>query len=47
MTEPATVNIVNAAGVTVNTFTIQPGQTIKTNVIAGVYIVNQKKIAVD
>ena len=43
----AGVRIVNAAGLTVAEFTIQPGETIATPVnVAGVYIVNNKKIVV-
>ena len=43
----ATVRITTAAGIDVATFTIEPGQTVKTPVpMTGVYMVNQKKILV-
>ena len=45
--EPTVVTIVNAAGMTITTYEIQPGETIETNVISGVYIVNQQKIAIE
>ena len=41
-----TVRIVNAGGALVNTFTIQPGQTVETPTVQGIYIVNKKKISV-
>ena len=45
--ENATVRITTAAGIDVATFTIEPGQTVKTPVpMTGVYMVNQKKILV-
>ena len=45
--EPTSVQIFTAGGVRVATFTIQPSETITTTVGAkGVYIVNQKKIAI-
>ena len=38
--EEKEVNIVNVAGVTLATFTIQPGETVNTNIaVTGVYIV--------
>ena len=40
------VHIVTTSGITMTTFTIAPGETIETNVKAGVYIVNDKKIVV-
>ncbi|MBQ6966221.1 MAG: hypothetical protein IJP82_11150 [Bacteroidaceae bacterium] len=41
------VRIVSVSGITIATFTIQPGETIETHVpIAGVYIVNRTKISV-
>ena len=41
------IRIVNVSGVTVAAFTIQPGETVETRVnVAGVYIVNNKKLAV-
>jgi len=41
------VRIVSAAGITVTTFTIQPGETIETPIrMPGVYIVNNKKLSV-
>ena len=53
LAESADVTIVNAAGVTVTTFTIEPGQTIETRLpVSGVYIVrttdgrHQKKLAI-
>ena len=45
--QPADVTITNAAGITVATFTIEPGQTQETRINQpGVYIVNQKKVSV-
>jgi hypothetical protein len=51
--QPADVRIYNVSGVAISTFTIQPGETISTNIsIAGVYIVRadggriQKKFAI-
>ena len=41
-----TVHIVNAAGALIRTFTLAPDETIETNVAAGVYIVNKKKISI-
>ena len=53
LAESADVTIVNAAGVTVTTFTIEPGQTVETRLpVSGVYIVRtadsryQKKLAI-
>lgn len=46
MTEETTVHIINAAGALIRTFTITPGETIETNVVGGVYIVNKKKISI-
>ncbi len=41
------VTIVNAAGALINRFTIQPGETIETDVhTPGVYLVNRTKIAI-
>jgi hypothetical protein len=40
------VVIVNAAGQTIATFTIEPGETIERRVNTGVYIVNKKKVIV-
>ena len=42
----APVLIVNMAGITKAAFTIQPGETVETNVYSGVYIVNKKKVIV-
>ena len=40
LSEETTVRIVNAAGLTVNTFTLEPGETVETRINnAGVYIV--------
>jgi len=48
MRHPADVVITNAAGVTVATFTIQPGETVETPINAtGIYIVNNKKLRVE
>jgi len=41
-----TVHIVNAAGALIRTFTLAPGETVETNVAAGVYIVNKQKISI-
>ena len=41
-----TVHIVNAAGALIRTFTLAPGETVETNVAAGVYIVNKTKISI-
>lgn len=47
LNEPASVRIVNLSGITLRTFTINPGETIVTPVhLAGIYIVNHKKVAV-
>ena len=53
LTRDIDVRIVNAAGITVNTFTLEPGETVETRIInAGVYIVQSadgryiKKLAV-
>ena len=41
------VRIVNAVGITVHSYTIQPGQIVETPITAdGVYIVNNKKLSV-
>ena len=40
------VHIVNAAGALIRTFTLAPGETMETNVAAGVYIVNKTKISI-
>jgi hypothetical protein len=40
------VTIVNAAGAVINSFSLQPGETMETQVAAGVYMVNKIKIAV-
>ena len=40
------VTIVNTAGAVVNSFSLQPGETMETNVSSGVYLVNKIKIAV-
>ena len=42
----AQVLIVNTAGITKAAFTIEPGETVETNVYSGVYIVNNKKVIV-
>jgi hypothetical protein len=42
----APVLIVNMAGQTKGSFTIEPGETVETNVYSGVYIVNKKKVIV-
>ena len=46
MPDNTAVHIVNAAGAVIRTFDIAPGQTIETNVAAGVYIVNKTKISI-
>ena len=47
LNEQASVRIVNISGITLRTFTINPGETIVTPVhLAGIYIVNHKKVAV-
>ena len=47
LAEPKLVNIVSASGAAVDRYTIQPGETRESTVIAsGVYIVNQKKLSV-
>ena len=46
MNAQTTVRIVNAGGIVIRTFDIQPGETIETHVAPGVYIVNKKKISV-
>jgi hypothetical protein len=47
MKESKLVTITNGAGIRLTTFTINPGQTVDTNVhIPGLYIVNKTKIAV-
>ena len=40
------VTIVNTAGAVINTFSLQPGETMETQVASGVYLVNKIKIAV-
>ena len=46
--ETTQVRITNVGGVTLATFDIEPGQTIKTPVtLSGIYIVNKTKIAVN
>ncbi len=40
------VTIVNAAGAVINSFSLQPGETMETQVASGVYMVNKIKIAV-
>ncbi len=43
----ATVRIVTASGITITTFTIEPGQAIRTTVnMTGVYMVNRSKVVV-
>ena len=42
----APVLIANTAGITKAAFTIEPGETVETNVYSGVYIVNNKKVIV-
>ena len=45
--EATTVRIIAANGITIDTFTIEPGETVSTTVGAkGVYIVNHKKLVV-
>ena len=45
--EPRVITITNGSGIRLTTFTINPGQTIDTNVhMPGLYIVNTTKIAV-
>jgi len=46
LNEETTVRIVNVGGSVINSFTIQPGEVVETHVAAGVYLVNQTKIAV-
>ena len=47
LNEQASVRIVNISGITLRTFTINPGETIVTPVhLGGIYIVNHKKIVV-
>ena len=40
------VTIVNTAGAVINSFSLQPGETMETQVASGVYLVNKIKIAV-
>ena len=40
------VVIVNTAGAVVNSFSLQPGETMETTVASGIYMVNKIKIAV-
>ena len=47
MKEPKVITITNGSGVRLTTFTINPGQTIDTNIhMPGLYIVNKTKIVV-
>ena len=46
LTGDTTVRIVDAAGALINSFDLQPDQTVTTRVAPGVYLVNKKKIAV-
>ena len=44
----ATVRILTTSGLTVNTFAIQPGETVETPIHAtGIYIANGKKLRVE
>ena len=45
--EPATIRIVNVAGITLRDFVLEPGQTVETPIrIPGVYMANRKKLFV-
>ena len=47
LTEPTTIRIVNVAGIKLNDFVLEPGQTVVTPVkIPGVYMANKKKLFV-
>ena len=46
LSDVTTVRIISASGALIRTFKIEPGQTIETQVITGIYLVNQTKVAV-
>ena len=47
MKEATTIRIVNAAGITLANFVLEPGKTVETPInVPGVYIVNQKKLSI-
>ena len=47
LTEPTTIRIVNVAGIKLNDFVLEPGQTVVTPIkIPGVYMANKKKLFV-
>jgi hypothetical protein len=46
LNEETKVRIVNTGGALVNSFTIEPGKTVRTQAAPGVYIVNNKKVTV-
>ena len=45
-TDATTVHIYSASGALIKTFKIEPGQTVETTVISGVYLVNRTKISI-
>ena len=46
LNDVTTVHIISAAGALIRTFKIEPGETVETQVITGIYLVNQTKVAV-